>query len=246
MSTATQFREGRLTVSEVMTEKPAIIPLGTSLVRVADILSKSHFRHGLVSNAEQQIIGVVSSDDVLRHMADWTPEDSEHWESKTVESVMTTKFIAAAPSADAEDVAPLVTSSSIQCVPVLEGGHLVGLLTSHDLLLSWNRLTPVLREASTDCVTDLSNRSTFNRRLAEEWERSSRVGAALGLILIDVDHFKTINDSCGYATGDAVLQMVGACLRRHLRSYDVVARFGGDEFAAICCGCELEDIDVPI
>jgi diguanylate cyclase (GGDEF)-like protein len=61
-----------------------------------------------------------------------------------------------------------------------------------------------------------------------------------------LDHFKEVNDRCGHLVGDAVLSMIGSCLRRQLRSYDVVARFGGDEFAAICCDCTPDGIDAPI
>ena len=66
------------------------------------------------------------------------------------------------------------------------------------------------------------------------------------MILIDVDNFKQINDTCGHKTGDAVLQMVGGCLKRHLRSYDVVARFGGDEFSAVCTDCDWDSVGSPI
>jgi len=147
---------------------------------------------------------------------------------------------------EAEDVANIITHGDIHCVPVLEGDRLVGVLTAEDLLLSWNRLNPLLKEAATDSVTELASRATFNRRLAEEWERAERSGQPLGLILIDVDNFKSINDECGHTTGDAVLCMVGSCLRRTLRVYDIVARYGGDEFAAICCNCEPQDIEAPI
>jgi diguanylate cyclase (GGDEF)-like protein len=87
---------------------------------------------------------------------------------------------------------------------------------------------------------------TFERRLAEEWERASRMDASLGVLLVDVDYFKQINDCCGHQTGDAVLHMVANCLKSHLRSYDMVARYGGDEFVAICVACSAADIDVPV
>jgi diguanylate cyclase (GGDEF)-like protein len=66
------------------------------------------------------------------------------------------------------------------------------------------------------------------------------------MVLVDLDHFKEINDTCGHQTGDAVLQMVGSCIRRSLRGYDVVARFGGDEFAAICIDCDPDNVVQPV
>ena len=244
MNDKTRFHEGRLTVSHLMSEQPAVVPLGTPVYRVAEILSSSPYRHVLVSNRDGNVAGVVSSNDILSQMAQWSSND--RWKEKSVESVMTSKFITSTPDADAADVAHIITRGDIHCVPVMEGDHLVGVMTSDDLLLSWSRLDPLLKEAATDAVTDLASRAMFNRRLTEEWERAKRSGQALGLVLIDIDGFKSINDECGHLAGDAILSMVGSCLRRNLRIYDIVARYGGDEFAALCCNCRPEDVEVPI
>lgn len=244
MSAKTRFHEGRLTVSHLMSEEPAVVPLGTSVARVAEILAASPYHHVLVSDGSGQVAGVVSGNDVLSQMAQWSAND--RWKEKPVESVMTTKFMTSSPNADAADIAHLITRGDIHCVPVMEGDRLVGVMTSDDLLLSWSRLDPLLKEAATDAVTDLASRATFDRRLGEEWERARRSGQPLGVVLIDIDHFKEVNDTCGHLSGDAILYMVGSCLRRNLRIYDVIARYGGDEFAAICCNCQPEDIETPI
>lgn len=246
MGEQTRLHEGRLTVSEVMSETPTIVRTGTPLLRVAEILSENQYRHILIKDADGNVVGVVASSDLVRHMKDWEGDQTSHWKEMPVESVMTTKFVASSPHADAEDVTPVVTRSEIRCVPVIEGGKLVGVLTPDDLLMSWNRLDPVLRLATVDFLTELPNRAAFERRLFEEWERASRSAAPLGLVIADVDHFKNVNDRCGHMTGDAVLHMVAGCLRRQLRSYDVVARYGGDEFAAICYRCRFADISAPV
>jgi len=244
MNERTRFHEGRLTVSHLMSDQPAVVPLGTPVEHVADILSSSGYRHMLVSDGNGNVAGVVSSSDVLSQMSRWSMND--RWKEKTVESVMVTKFLTSTPNADAADVAHIITRSDIDCVPVMEGDELVGVMTSDDLLLSWSRLDPLLKEAATDAVTELASRAMFNRRLTEEWERARRTGLALGIVLIDIDHFKSINDECGHVAGDAILCMVGSCLRRNLRVYDIVARYGGDEFAALCCACRPEDVEAPI
>jgi two-component system cell cycle response regulator len=66
------------------------------------------------------------------------------------------------------------------------------------------------------------------------------------VLLIDLDNFKHVNDLCGHLVGDATLSKVGACLQNQLRSYDLVGRIGGDEFAAICCDCRPDDVLAPI
>ncbi|RMD78410.1 MAG: sensor domain-containing diguanylate cyclase, partial [Gammaproteobacteria bacterium] len=85
----------------------------------------------------------------------------------------------------------------------------------------------------TDTLTGVSNRRYFEQRLREELERAGRSGEPLSCLLVDVDHFKRVNDTHGHLTGDAVLREVAALLRGQLRGSDVLARYGGEEFAAL-------------
>ncbi|MCC6740742.1 MAG: sensor domain-containing diguanylate cyclase [Planctomycetia bacterium] len=87
--------------------------------------------------------------------------------------------------------------------------------------------------AVTDPLTALYNRSYFQRRLDEELDRARRYSRRLSLLLVDVDHFKQINDTYGHQVGDRVLIRVAQLMRASIRSADVPARYGGDEFALI-------------
>lgn len=89
------------------------------------------------------------------------------------------------------------------------------------------------RLAVTDSLTSLYNRRYFEQALELECERARRSGRPIGLLLIDIDHFKRYNDRFGHQAGDAVLRSVAATLADHLRRTDIVARIGGEEFAAI-------------
>jgi diguanylate cyclase (GGDEF)-like protein len=89
------------------------------------------------------------------------------------------------------------------------------------------------RLAVTDSLTGLYNRHYFNETLGREIERSRRYNTALALLLMDVDRFKMFNDRYGHLQGDEVLKMVARVLAAQLRSTDILARFGGDEFAII-------------
>ncbi|MGY4284378.1 diguanylate cyclase (GGDEF)-like protein [Bradyrhizobium sp. LM2.7] len=88
--------------------------------------------------------------------------------------------------------------------------------------------------ATTDGLTGLANRSTFDERLAEEWARARRDGTQLSLLLIDLDHFKAFNDHYGHLAGDGCLRALGRILSAEAkRPADVAARYGGEEFAVL-------------
>ena len=88
-------------------------------------------------------------------------------------------------------------------------------------------------QARTDPLTGLSNRGEFQRRLKEEEERSRRYNRSFSLLILDIDHFKTINDSYGHQAGDEVLRALAARLREQSRPVDHAARYGGDELVVI-------------
>ena len=92
-----------------------------------------------------------------------------------------------------------------------------------------------LREtASTDPLTGVANRRSFDQRLARGVAEALRSGQPFTLLFVDVDHLKVLNDGMGHAVGDQALRLVGESLARTCRSRDLVARWGGDEFAVLC------------
>ncbi|HYD82463.1 MAG TPA: GGDEF domain-containing response regulator [Opitutus sp.] len=94
-------------------------------------------------------------------------------------------------------------------------------------------LEALRRLATRDQLTGLLNRREFERILTEEEERWQRFGHPVALVLVDIDRFKSINDTHGHPVGDAVLREVARRLSEVVRSVDRVARFGGEEFALI-------------
>ena len=89
------------------------------------------------------------------------------------------------------------------------------------------------RLATTDPLTALSNRRALLAALHVEIGLARRYGHPLSVCLLDVDHFKSINDGHGHAAGDQVLAAIGALLRRELRTVDIAARWGGEEFVVL-------------
>jgi len=96
------------------------------------------------------------------------------------------------------------------------------------------QISGLTERALRDDLTGLLNRRSFHDRLSEECDRGRRYGDAFALVLLDLDHFKKINDTFGHDIGDAVLAWVGRLLGEHTRSADIPFRVGGEEFAVIC------------
>ncbi|MEM8834679.1 MAG: diguanylate cyclase [Planctomycetota bacterium] len=96
------------------------------------------------------------------------------------------------------------------------------------------------RRVETDELTGVRTRAAFERRLVEEIERARRERKPLAVLLCDLDNFKQINDTYGHLAGDALLTRTAEAMRAAARRMDMVARFGGEEFAVIAANCGVE------
>ncbi|MEM1231807.1 MAG: diguanylate cyclase [Pseudomonadota bacterium] len=170
--------------------------------------------------------------------------------------------ITADPGSDAEPGTTLNWASAgeprwldIQVRPLLvDGKHDGQLLTLRDVTrrhlaeLALQDSQAALQEANaklealanTDALTGLYNRRFFMEQLSLEMERHSRSGLTLGLLMLDLDHFKSINDTHGHPMGDRVLQEAARTLQQGIRDADVVARIGGEEFAVLVVDATMD------
>jgi diguanylate cyclase (GGDEF)-like protein len=102
------------------------------------------------------------------------------------------------------------------------------------LALANLRMRDVLKVQSIrDPLTGLFNRRYMEESLDRELRRTIRKGSSLGILMIDVDHFKSLNDTFGHEAGDVVLRSLGVLLKAHFRGEDIVCRYGGEEFTVI-------------
>ncbi len=95
---------------------------------------------------------------------------------------------------------------------------------------------------SFDALTGALNREAFAPLLEQEYERIRRSGESGALCMMDLDHFKVVNDTCGHLGGDRVLRRVSEFLRQHLRKYDVICRYGGEEFLMLLPGVDTGQV----
>ncbi len=137
---------------------------------------------------------------------------------------------------------------SLACRPVVTGDRLEGaVLAFHDISEqkkyqeSLHKINALLEmQASTDGLTGICNRMKFSKLLKVEIARATRYGSAMSILMFDIDKFKDVNDTYGHQSGDKVLIEMARIINSNLRSTDIVARWGGEEFIIIAPGCGLE------
>lgn len=98
-------------------------------------------------------------------------------------------------------------------------------------------------QATHDVLTGIWNRRAVLDLLHREIERASRFHASVGVLMLDLDHFKKINDTYGHLTGDAVLREIAQRISQVVRSYDFVGRYGGEEFLVLLPGCDKDQAE---
>ena len=103
------------------------------------------------------------------------------------------------------------------------------------------READILKLSLTDALTGVGNRRMLNEALLKEVERAARYGDPLSLLILDIDHFKRVNDTWGHESGDRVLKETGATLLRLLRPSDTATRMGGEEFVVLLPATALDD-----
>ena len=163
------------------------------------------------------------------------------------------------PSVDVVCRHRLGVAGATLCLPLTAQGETVGLLhLSYNgtaapsvakelgemlaLTLANLRLREAMRDqAVRDPLTGLFNRRYLDETFAREMARAARTGSPVGVVVVDIDHFKRVNDTYGHGAGDVLLKRVAALLLGSFRANDVVCRYGGEEFVAVLPDCGLQD-----
>jgi two-component system cell cycle response regulator len=127
----------------------------------------------------------------------------------------------------------------------LNAGELQARLRSGERLLTLQenllQAQEALRHQAThDDLTGLWNRAMVRDNLTTELSRAKRAGKAVAVVLADLDHFKTVNDTHGHAAGDAILREAAIRMRQALRAYDSIGRYGGEEFLIVLPACDTD------
>ena len=166
--------------------------------------------------------------------------------AKTVDPLARTEPQAAADEGDA--AMRLVSRSGRECpirfssapISASDGKRLGTIVVFHDISQIRAMAQQLIWQASHDALTGLVNRREFERRLAELIETARGKGREHALMFMDLDNFKSVNDTCGHGAGDELLRQLTAVMLTRMRGSDTLARLGGDEFGALLESCPLD------
>lgn len=236
-----QFHDSQINCSPHASQSVKAVRALARLHSVAQEYDLEAIDYLIVENDRGQPVGVVSTKRIRTVLSSEHDRERQRWESMPIESVMDAR-LTHYPGTSSDDQ----PETLVDCNAVRVDGDLFAVTTRDDIFVSWKTVEKTLQFALVDPVTSLPNRSVFNNHLHAECNRAQRTKNSVAVILIDIDFFKRINDDYGHAAGDTILRVVSQSVRRNLRSYDLVARYGGDELAVICSGCRPGEIEIPI
>lgn len=180
----------------------------------------------VATDETNKMVGIISERDLLSVVASTDPKAAE----ARVSDVMTRSVISCGPDDEVSYLLHLMNENAIRHIPVLKQDKLIGILSIRELTKAYELLQV---EANTDPLTQVSNRRPFLKNLEAQFEKARQQGVPLSVAMLDVDHFKRINDTYGHDAGDKTLQELSRMLIREFRSIDLVGRLGGEEFALV-------------
>ena len=200
---------------------------------VAGVVAGWQLRAARTDNQPRELQPVLSS--LVQFTSSFSRDVSEY-RSLIEAAAARAKAIAHTPSSQSATDASSSTALLAQIMQANE--HLRRRLDEAESSLQCKseELQSYMTEARTDSLTGLPNRRALDDELGRRMAAYRRQGTPLGVLLVDVDRFKSVNDTYGHHIGDQVLKAVADCLRQAVRDSDVLARYGGEEFAVLVAG----------
>lgn len=232
-----------MNIESVMSRSVLTASKETPFVEVCRLMSKHNMGSVVILDGGRPV-GIISERDIVMTVASRGTSATD----LKARHVMKSPLVTLSPAASLAQAAKVMRDRRIRRIPVMKAGRLVGIVTLGDVLrgfqielLNSRQETHELKQAVyRDGLTGVFNQKYFKTALAQAVAHVKRYGGFLSLVMIDVDHFKQINDIYGHSAGDMVLRKVAQILRNNTGKVNAVCRYGGDEFAVLSTIGDLE------
>lgn len=207
------------------------------ILSLLERMNKNRIGAVIVINKENMPIGIVTERDIIHALVSYR----EKIFTKQVQDIMSAPVLTLDPDQDIDSAAILMTLNGIRRIPITVNNRLVGLITYRDLTNALRKSYFSLEEkaeelqdmANKDPLTGLFNKRFINDELKRQFDSAVKSGTSMTVIMIDIDHFKIVNDTYGHQCGDYVLKTLSVILQTKSREINIVGRYGGEEFIII-------------
>lgn len=191
----------------------------------------------LVTDQNDKLVGVISERDLVRAVVEFEGAVIE----RPVGDVMTRSVITCGPKDSVVEILAIMNEKQIRHIPVLDGDKIRAMVSIREFDHACKHLQA---QARTDELTGLANRRYFMENLEKDFSRYQRYRTPFSVAMLDIDHFKHVNDMFGHDAGDRVLGALARLLVRELRTFDGIGRLGGEEFAILFANTEIEKAEL--
>lgn len=224
-------------VKDVMMKDVLTTDRNDTVLSMAEKMHKHRLGAIVIIDSENFPIGIVTERDMLRAIITY----KEKAVSACACDIMSSPVLTLEPDEDIDSALMQMQLNRVRRIPVTRENRLIGIISYRDLanalrkdFFALEQKAEQLEEAvKTDPLTGLFNRRVISSQLKNQISISKKTGNPMSVIMMDIDHFKNVNDTYGHQCGDEVLKKVAAILKEKTRSINIVGRYGGEEFIII-------------
>ncbi|MEI7542265.1 MAG: GGDEF domain-containing protein [bacterium] len=208
-----------------------------TVMSMLERLQKHRMGAIVVINKDDVPVGIITERDIIQALVIYKQETFE----KQAQDIMSAPVLTLDPEQDIDSAAILMTLNGIRRIPITKENKLIGLITYRDITNALRKSYYVLEEkaqmlqdmANRDSLTKLFNKRLINEEIKKQFDAAKESNSPMAVIMIDIDHFKKINDTYGHPCGDYVLKTLSSILLSKSRDINIVGRYGGDEFIVL-------------
>jgi diguanylate cyclase (GGDEF)-like protein len=230
---------GDVMMTEVLTAQKQ-----DTVLNMSERMHKHRMGAIIITDENNSPIGIVSERDIIRSLITY----KENAINKLAQDIMSTPVLTLEPDQDLETAFMLMALNTVRRIPITRDEKLVGIISYRDISNALRKSNYILEEktekleektefleekANHDALTGLFNKGYLNEQLKYQFELARRSGNSMAILMLDIDHFKKVNDTYGHQCGDMVLKRIADILKEKSRVINIVGRYGGEEFMII-------------